>query len=225
MKLSRILAARSAARPRSKLVTLTMATGRRSFKIAIATGMVGVALALSGCGAEGQNSSSLAAGGGVLETFPIGDRETLGPVEGDLLSGESFTSTELSGDVVVYNIWGSWCAPCREEAPILRQVASEYRDSGASFVGINVRDNEAAARAFERTYDIEYPSISTEDSAGALRTVSAVVPPSAVPSTVVVDRQGRVAARMVGAVTYSELEGVVEAESSRGPAAPEEEGR
>lgn len=199
-------------------------TSPRVRRFASAVGMAGVVLALSGCGEEA-GSASQASGGGVVETFPVGEREALGTMEGTLLSGESFASTELSGDVVVYNIWGSWCAPCREEAPILREVWSEYRASGVSFVGVNVRDNAAAARAFEETYDIEYPSISTDTSADALLTLGAVVPPSAVPSTVVVDRQGRVAARMVGAVSYSGLKGVVEAESSRGPSTSEDDDR
>jgi thiol-disulfide isomerase/thioredoxin len=110
---------------------------------------------------------------------------------------------------VVYNVWGSWCPPCREEAPDLQRVWQEAKTNGVQFVGIDVKDNDAAARAFEREYVVTYPSINGEDSATALLAFSGSVPANAVPSTVIVDQQGRLAARVVGKTTYATLHALV----------------
>jgi thiol-disulfide isomerase/thioredoxin len=109
---------------------------------------------------------------------------------------------------VVYNVWGSWCPPCRAEAPTLRRIATETEPDGVQFVGINIRDNEASAEAFERRYEISYPSLFSPDGQ-LLLPFRGTLPPSAIPSTVVVDRQGRVAARIVGGATYVKLRAVV----------------
>jgi thiol-disulfide isomerase/thioredoxin len=150
-------------------------------------------------------------GEGVIEEITTSQRRELPPITGTLLDGGQYDSREQSGKVVVYNVWGSWCVPCREEAPVLRKVWNETRERGVQFVGINVKDNDAAARAFERRYDITYPSITTADSGGALLAFGPSLPRSAVPSTVVVDRRGRVAARVIGPTTYGTLKSLVEA--------------
>lgn len=136
--------------------------------------------------------------------FPPADRGSPVDVTGSTLAGDQFSMEELRGRVVVVNVWGSWCPPCREEAPVLADVSRRYADRGVSFVGVNVRDNPAAARAFERRYGITYPSI--EDSAGrALLALNQYIPANAVPVTLVLDRQGRVAARVLGALEKSTL--------------------
>ncbi|MGI8901286.1 MAG: TlpA family protein disulfide reductase, partial [Nocardioides sp.] len=84
------------------------------------------------------------------------------------------------------------------------------RDRGVRFVGINVRDNDASARAFERRYQITYPSIVTADSGKALLAFGSKLPPNAVPSTMVVDQQGRLAARVIGKTTYGTLTSLIE---------------
>jgi thiol-disulfide isomerase/thioredoxin len=110
--------------------------------------------------------------------------------------------------VVVLNTWASWCPPCRAEAPDLRRAA-EAKAGKAQFVGINIRDNPPAARAFVRTYRIPYPSL-VDDGGSILMTLGDIVPAQAIPSTIVLDRQGRVAARVIGQVRYSTLVGLVE---------------
>ena len=146
---------------------------------------------------------------GVIEQITPTDRVELAPIAGELLSGGSYDSRDERGNVVVYNIWGSWCTPCREEAPTLRRVWEANRDNGVQFVGINVRDNDAAAIAFERKFQITYPSIRTADSNKVLVAFGSGLPRSAVPSTVVVDRKGRGAARVIGKTSDSTLSGLV----------------
>nr|WP_179519696.1 TlpA disulfide reductase family protein [Nocardioides perillae] len=183
-----------------------MSLGRRRF--------LGGALAVTGAGAVagcGSDSSTGAtrAGDGVVEQYDVADRRPVPEISGTLLDGREFISSALAGQVVVYNVWGSWCAPCRTEAPVLRRVHRETQAWGAAFVGINVRDNDEAARAFERRFRIGYPSIDTATAPDALRAFGAALPPSAVPSTLVVDRSGRLAARVIGPVGYGTLSALV----------------
>jgi thiol-disulfide isomerase/thioredoxin len=151
----------------------------------------------------------LGADGSVVEQFPVGERETPGGFTGRLLDGESFDSDSLRGRVAVFNVWGSWCGPCRAEASDLARVAREF-STEVAFVGINVRDNVGAAQAFEREYEVPYPSIQPDDSGEALLAFGGILASAAVPSTVVLDVEGRVAARAIGPVTYRTLRGLVE---------------
>jgi len=169
--------------------------------------VVAVAVSLSACAADRGRTPT--ASDGVVEVISAEDRRQVEPFTGKLLDGGDFDSTALAGKVVVYNVWGSWCAHCRTEAPVLKRVSEETRDLGVRFVGINVRDNDAAARAFEDSYGIEYPSITTGTSSDAVLAFGPALPPSAVPSTLVVDTQGRLAARIVGPTDYSTLSTIV----------------
>lgn len=168
---------------------------------------------LSGCG-YGQPDDATASrvdGGSVIQEIAPDQREELPRFSGETLDGSQFDSRDYAGKVLVVNVWGSWCAPCRAEAPGLRKVSDEFRNRGVAFVGVDVRDNNAAAIAFERHYRITYPSISTASSADAMLAVGSVLPRSAVPSTLVLDRQGKVAARVVGATTEVTLRDLVTA--------------
>lgn len=169
--------------------------------------LIAVAVTLSACAAD--RGTTPTASDGVVEVIAAEDRRQVEPFTGDLLDGGRFDSTSLAGKVVVYNVWGSWCAPCRTEASALKQVSEETQELGVRFVGINVRDNDAAARAFEDSYGIEYPSITTDTSSDAVLAFGPALPPSAVPSTLVVDAQGRLAARIVGPTDYSTLSTIV----------------
>jgi thiol-disulfide isomerase/thioredoxin len=180
--------------------------GRRAAALAVATGL----LAGCGSGAAAESDPGYVTGPGVVTRTPVGERVALPRVTGALLQGGTFDSADYPDTVMVYNVWGSWCAPCRAEAPALQEVREQTRDRGVQFVGVNVRDNDAAARAFEREFDITYPSITTADSAPVLLAFRTSLPPSAIPSTLVVDRDGRVAARIVGATTYTKLRPLVD---------------
>ena len=130
-------------------------------------------------------------------------------LRGGTLDGDRLDVSDWRGHVVVINAWGSWCGPCREEAPALRRVSEETKAAGVRFVGIDTRDNDAAGRAFAREFGITYPSL-VDDSGRVMLAFGRTIPVAAVPSTVVVDRRGRIAARVIGAVTYSTLRGLVD---------------
>jgi thiol-disulfide isomerase/thioredoxin len=186
-------------------------TGRYRGSV-LAVALVVMALLVAACsdGESAADDKGYASGDGVIEQIAAAERTDLPPITGRLLDGGTYDSREHRGDVVVYNVWGSWCVPCREEAPVLRRVSEETAERGVRFVGINVRDNDASARAFERRYGITYPSITTADSGEALLAFGSQLPPNAVPSTMIVDQQGRLAARIIGKTSYGTLTTLVE---------------
>lgn len=175
-----------------------------------------VALLSAGC-AVGQGAAAPAAGNGqryvsgsgAATLVPAASRVAAPALRGPLLDGGTWSLADQRGKVVVLNVWASWCAPCRAEAPALEQVARETAPAGVSFVGINTRDDPQAAAAFLRNFGVTYPSLRDPDGTLVLA-FNGTVPPSAIPSTLVVDRQGRIAAVVVGAVTYSKLRELVD---------------
>ena len=130
-------------------------------------------------------------------------------IEGRTIDRQRLSVVDLRGHVVVLNVWGSWCAPCRAEAPDLASISAETAPRGVRFVGIDVRDNLSAARAFVRRYQISYPSYDDQDGL-VLGQFTGIIPVSAVPSTLVVDRAGVVRARVVGRVDATTLRGLIE---------------
>ena len=149
-----------------------------------------------------------------LKIFPPDERLPAPPLEGTTLDGDPFSLSDWAGKIVVINVWGSWCGPCRAETPDLVRLAREYDDRGVRFVGINTRDNPAAARSFARRFEMPYPSVVDEDGR-VLLGFRNVIPTAVVPSSVIVDRKADVAARVIGPVTYSTLKGLLEDEISR----------
>lgn len=148
-------------------------------------------------------------GGKLVQRYDVADRTEVQDFTGTMLDGSGFESTAQLGQVSVYNVWGSWCGPCRTEAPDLARVADDF-EGRARFIGINVRDSADAARAFERSFGVPYSSIQPSDSAQALLAFGGALASAAVPSTVVVDRNGKVAARILGPIGYATLRGLVE---------------
>lgn len=157
---------------------------------------------------RGDPQLASAAQDGVVQQYPVGERESVEDFVVQTLDGESFDSADLRGRVAVFNVWGSWCVPCRAEAPELVRTAEKYAKD-VQFVGINVRDSPDAARAFERRYAVPYPSVRSEDSSTAMLAFGSYLAAAAVPTTVIVDTQGRVAARILGPTTYSTLDAVL----------------
>ena len=135
-----------------------------------------------------------------MTLIPAGERGEPVSLRGPLLGGGTFDLAAHRGKVVLINIWGSWCAPCRKEAPELQQAWMQVKRRGVQFLGLDTRDTDAAAAAFERRFGITYPSISDPDGRLQL-TFRDALPPTAIPSTLVLDRGGRVAARVIGAST------------------------
>jgi thiol-disulfide isomerase/thioredoxin len=137
-----------------------------------------------------------------LTRIPPDSRKLVPAVSGPSLSSTSATvsSADYPGKVIVVNVWGSWCAPCRSEAPDL-QGASEQTKDTAQFIGITSKDYDPApARAFTRAFRIGYPSIY-DPSGKVLLNFAEVLPPSAIPSTMIIDGQGRLAARVLGPIS------------------------
>ena len=142
------------------------------------------------------------------EVIPEAERAAAPEFSGTLLGGGQFASTELAGDVAVLNFWGSWCAPCRVETPEFQEVYAEVRDSGVQFLGLNVKDAEQLATAFVESKAITFPSLfdPTGETALAFRDY----PATAIPSTIVLDRDYRVAAVYTGEVQQDDLRAVLD---------------
>jgi peroxiredoxin len=142
------------------------------------------------------------------EVIPAAERAGAPEFTGTLLDGSDFSSTDLAGDVAVLNFWGSWCAPCRVESPQFQQVYTEVADSGVQFLGVNVKDTEQLAGAFLASKGITFPSLY--DPKGQVALAFRDYPANAIPSTIVLDRDGRVAAVYTGEVRQDDLRAVLE---------------
>ncbi len=186
---------------------------RRHRRIAALLAVTG-ALMLTAC-ASGEvqrkdtgDQAGYVSGTGAVTTIAPGDREAAPEFEGPTLDGGDFSLADAVGDVVVLNVWGSWCPPCRQEAPGLQAVAAELADQGVQFVGVNTRDTETGADAFVEEFGITFPSVVDNDGVRLLA-FRETLPPSSIPSTLVVDRQGRLAARVIGPIGETSLRDLV----------------
>jgi len=168
--------------------------------------------ATAGCGdAVGSSGAQgFVSGNGVITALPAADRKAPGEVSGHTIDGEPVALSDYDGQVVVVNVWGSWCAPCRAEAPMLAEAARDLADQDVAFLGIDSRDpSESAARAFVRRFDVPYPSIYDQQGR-TLLAFRGTLSPNAIPSTVILDREGRVAASVLGEITRTTLHDLVE---------------
>ncbi|TLM84733.1 TlpA family protein disulfide reductase [Pseudarthrobacter sp. NamE5] len=180
--------------------------------------LAALTMGLSGCAQEdalaqqakaGDNKNYVAGDGSVTE-FAAGDRKSAVQVEGTLFNGTTVAPADFQGKVTVLNFWFAACAPCRVEAPILEELHQEFKDQGVQFLGVNLRDEKATAEAFEKTFNLTYPSFDDKDGS-VLLSVSGLVPPGAVPTTLVLDKQGRVASRVLGEVQKGTLKALIAA--------------
>ena len=164
-----------------------------------------VSLAVTGCSGGGSTTSqdSFVSGNGVVTYLKSTDR-----IDAPALAGMTLSGTNYSyglGRVTVVNVWASWCAPCRAEIPALIALSKKY--SEVTFIGILTRDNPPTAEAFARRFAIPYPTL-IDDSIliGFKGSLSA----NAIPSTVVIDRNGKVAGRISGQITVASLSELIE---------------
>jgi peroxiredoxin len=141
------------------------------------------------------------------EVIPEDERASAPEFSGTLLDGGEFDSGELAGDVAVLNFWGSWCAPCRVETPEFQEVYADVQDDGVQFLGLNVKDEEQLATAFLESKAVTFPSLF--DPRGEVALAFRDYPASAIPSTIVLDRDGRVAAVYTGEVLQEDLRAVI----------------
>lgn len=175
--------------------------------LAVAATSLAAAAVLAGCGSS-SGSSNGAQTGYVTVTTGISqvnaaDRQAMPALSGTTLQGKSL-SVGYTGHVTVINVWGSWCTPCREEAPDFAEAYQKYKAKGVEFVGINTRDDNAAAIAYNSQFGIPYPSLQDPDETLVLD-LKQIIPATSVPSTVIVDSSGKVAVRALGGITEPEL--------------------
>ena len=183
-----------------------------------AIALLAVGVLMAGCAAQvdaGEPVSGNVAeqgyvsGDGTTTIVAESDRDPAPDLSGTTLAGDPFVLSDHLGEVVVLNVWASWCAPCRAEAQDLQQVWSEVQESGVQFVGLNTRDSQAAADAFVDRFGLTYPNVVDTDGSRQLL-FHETLPPAAIPSTIVIDRAGRVAGRAIGEVDRSRLLGMIE---------------
>jgi thiol-disulfide isomerase/thioredoxin len=172
--------------------------------IVIAVGVVAVVAIVLGARHLLGTKAGLPAVGSVI---PAAQRPAAPEISGTALTGARLNVASLRGAPVVINFWGSWCAPCQAEAPVLARVARDTRRFGVHFVGIDVRDNPSAGRAFEQGHNVRFPSISDPGNVIAARFGPGA--PTATPSTYILDARGRIAWAYFGRTTFSRLEPAV----------------
>ncbi len=189
---------------------------RRGHRAVAVAGLAVVAVAgVAGCsgGASGQasaagNGQSFVAGSAGTTIYPGSSGPAAPRVTGTSLTGASLSLAAYRGHVVVLNFWGSWCTPCRAEAPALAALARRFQPAGARFVGVDIRDDIAQAEAFDQNFGITYPSFS--DPGGTIAVdFQGTVPPAGTPTTLVIGRSGRIAARVIGPVSFNGLAGFI----------------
>jgi len=147
-------------------------------------------------------------------TYVNGDTNEIVYAQGHRALAPDFTGTSLTGTpislasyhgkVVVLNFWGSWCNPCRGEAPTLAVLAEQYGPQGVSFLGDDVGDTPANALAFTRSVGITYPSVN-DASYSVVQQFGRVAPVNDTPTTVVIDRTGHIAGLVIGAISYQAM--------------------
>ena len=160
--------------------------------------LVALGLVLGSCGGGVDDTSGDGYIGGVKKITPVEpqDRVAMPELTGVDLDGNEISTADFEGKTLVINLWGSWCPPCREEAPVLREVSENLADDNVQFIGILTKDKPAAAKAFNTKAGITYPSIVDED--GRLQLAFAEsLPSQAIPTTWVIDKNGKVAARII----------------------------
>ncbi|MFF8195089.1 TlpA family protein disulfide reductase [Streptomyces bobili] len=176
---------------------------------------VATALLLSAC-----TSGGVSGGGGDtnfimgkdgISTVEKGKRDPAPDLSGKTIDNKQLAVSSFKGKVVVLNVWGSWCAPCRAEAPNFQKVSTDLKAQGVQFVGINVADaKESSALAFEKTYGVTYPSLYDPSSRLMLRFKKGTLNLQAIPSTLVLDREGKIAARSLAALSEEKLRSMID---------------
>jgi thiol-disulfide isomerase/thioredoxin len=162
----------------------------------------GLTMAFSGGGTPA--GESFVDGNRAAVLYAPGHRALLPGFSGKTLTGTPVSFAAYRGKVLVLNFWGSWCPPCRSEAPTLAALSAKYSHDGVSFLGVDVEDTPVNAGAFEQGFGITYPSLNDPGQAVA-QVVSSAIPITSTPTTLVIDPAGHVAGAIFGTATYSVL--------------------
>jgi thiol-disulfide isomerase/thioredoxin len=180
-----------------------------------AVAVVAVLLAATACSSgqqaaeNRQGQTGFVSGNGRVASFPAGERAAAPEFGGTTLDGKPWNLADAKGKVVVLNVWGSWCGPCREEAPAFAEAATELGAS-VQFIGLNTRDLDTAApKKFAEVFKVPYPSIYDPQGKLLLKFRGQKISANSIPSTLVIDKDGNVASRVLGPVTKQTLLGMV----------------
>ena len=186
-------------------------------KVALALILSAFALSSSGCApdslaeqfGEGDNKNYIAGDGTVTE-FALGSRPKAANWFGISESGQNLSSDQLSGVITVMNFWYAGCAPCRIEMPELIELQDQFLSDEVQFIGVNVRDTAETALAFARQVNLNFPSVMDAKTGSVVLSFTGVVTPQAVPTTLVIDSDGNVSARVLGRIDKGILETLIE---------------
>ena len=167
-------------------------------------------LLLAACTGSGTSAEGgFVSGDGTISRVPADQRTEAPAIDGTTLDGKPWSSSSVTDRVLVYNVWGSWCPPCVKEAPALVRAAHRT-EKIAQFIGLITRDAATAqGQAFVREFEVPYPNLFDPGGELVLR-FAGQLPLNAIPSTVIVDTQGRIAARVMGEATEATLVGLIE---------------
>jgi thiol-disulfide isomerase/thioredoxin len=182
----------------------------RSRAALLTAGAAAAALVLSACGSGGTSggagNTNFVAGKNGVDTAAKGERAAIPDLSGKTIDGKQLDVRDYKGKVVVLNVWGSWCGPCRAEAKNLETVYQDTKGQGVQFVGINTRDTSTGpAVAFEKEFGVTYPSLYDPTGKLMLRFKKGTLNPQLIPSTLIIDRDGKVAARTLQALSEDSL--------------------
>lgn len=180
----------------------------RRLSLALPAAAAAAALLLSGCTANDSlanqyrsgSGQNYIAGDGTVSEFAADNRGESVSFEGKLTDGSPVSSKDYAGDVLVVNFWYAGCPPCRVEAPDLEALYQKYKAEGVDFLGVNLYDTASTAESFDEDKGVTYPSVLDRDTGSVLLAFSKTVPPKATPTTLVIDKKGRVSARILGAI-------------------------
>ncbi|AAT88211.1 alkyl hydroperoxide reductase [Leifsonia xyli subsp. xyli] len=164
------------------------------------------ALLLAGCSSNDSlaaqyrsgSGQGYIAGDGSVSEYPSGKRGEPVRFQGKLADGAAVFSKDYAGRVLVVNFWYAGCPPCRLEATDLEALSQKHASDGVEFLGVNLYDTASTAASFEKDKGVTYPSVLDRDTGSVLLAFSKTVPPKATPTTLVIDKKGRVAARILG---------------------------
>jgi thiol-disulfide isomerase/thioredoxin len=185
-------------------------------KLAISLLLSAFVLVSSGCATdplaqqfrEGDNKNYIAGDGTVTE-FALGSRPKAADWSGISESGTNLSSNQLTGVITVINFWYAGCAPCRIEMPELIELQDQFLSDEVQFIGVNVRDTSETALAFARQINLNFPSIMDAKTGSVVLAFTGVVTPQAVPTTLVIDSEGNVSARVLGRIDKGILEELI----------------
>ncbi|NHF62800.1 TlpA family protein disulfide reductase [Microcella pacifica] len=170
---------------------------------------IAIAVVLTGCTANDSlaeqyrsgNGQGYISGDGAYTVIAEADRGEAIEFEGTIENGDTVSSDDYRGEVLVVNFWYAACPPCRLEAPDLEALSQQFAPDGVSFLGMNIYDQAPTAMSFAEEFGVTYPSILDANDGSVRLAFAGQVAPNAVPTTLVLDQQGRVAARISGVIS------------------------